>query len=369
MAHIVTEFMTSLKKQARLLKQDRRGSMLVAGGILMPLIILFCAVAIEYSMSIRLTNKVQNTADAALMAAAIEIKKLDDLDNETFVESELQRHFNNHFAANMGDTMPPAYQVAKMDYDPDENSVKAEVSFDYNHAFSLISGNGSEGHSVETQIGLTTQSKEPISMILVLDKSGSMGGNNRMGSLKTAVASMTQQLNTADPETKYVRMGVVFYNSSTSGLTVDWGSNTANALVQATHAGGGTNSTGAMTIAVDRLIGNAEDQNHSQRNNGSPRKIILFLTDGANNQSSSDTATISHCDRAKNNNVEIYSVAFEAPAQGQALLNNCASSADHYFNSQNSAQLIAAFSEIAEITAGRLAFWTCLGKMPGLMLI
>ncbi len=273
------------------------------------------------------------------------------------MEAQLNTVFNDHFTANMGGSLPQAFSITEMDYDPDDNKVRAKVSYEYHHSFSKIGGSDNHDQSVETEIGLTTESKEPLSMILVLDKSGSMGWNNRMPTLKTAVAGMAQQLATADPDEKYVRMGVVFYNTSPTSLTMDWGTTTTNNLVQAVSPGGGTNSSGAMNTAVNHLFGDNESLQHSSKNNGNPRKVILFLTDGDNNHSSYDTATINECNRAKmNNNIEIYAIAFEAPPGGQALMGNCASSPDHYFNSQNSAELIAAFSEIAEISSGHLAF-------------
>ncbi len=75
MTQNITKIFSKIRKQSRSINRDENGNMLVTAGVLMPLIVLFCAVAIEYSMAISLNQRVQNTADAALMAAAIEVKK------------------------------------------------------------------------------------------------------------------------------------------------------------------------------------------------------------------------------------------------------------------------------------------------------
>ena len=337
------------------------GNLLITAGILMPAVMLGCALAVEYSMASRLSSKVQNVADAALMAAAIEVRKLEDLDDEDLVKDELERHFEDYFIANMGNSLPPEFKVAELDYDTDTNRVRTVVSYQYTHSFYNVTGQGYRNQShnqwIESEIGLTKRKKQPLSMIMVLDKSGSMGWDNRMQSLKTAVANMSATLTESDPDEEYVRTGVVFYDTRTTSLTVGWGSDDTNQRVQATHAGGGTDSSVAMRRAVNHLYGNHEEQKHSERNSGSPRKVILFLTDGNNNRPISDTKTISSCDKAKmNNRIEMYTIAFEAPVQGQRLLSNCASSAEHYFHSRNSAELIAAFEKIAESESGQLAF-------------
>lgn len=59
-----------------------------------------------------------------------------------------------------------------------------------------------------------------------------------------------------------------------------------------------------------------------------------------------DADTVSVCNALKAQNVSIYSVAFEAPPGGVALMESCASSPGHFFNSSG-AQLVAAFRTIA----------------------
>jgi len=79
------------------------------------------------------------------------------------------------------------------------------------------------------------------------------------------------------------------------------------------------------------------------------------MTDGANNSSSSDSNTKRYCDKAKQDNIEIYSVAFKAPAQGEQLLEYCASTTSHYFDADNSQELLAAFQAIGALVAEHIS--------------
>ena len=57
----------------------------------------------------------------------------------------------------------------------------------------------------------------------------------------------------------------------------------------------------------------------------------------------------SNCAAAKTAGIEIYGIAFAAPANGQSVINNCASApkTNYYFNSTNGTALDAAFQQIA----------------------
>ena len=75
---------------------------------------------------------------------------------------------------------------------------------------------------------------------------------------------------------------------------------------------------------------------------------MIFMTDGDNNRRSDDTVTKQHCDRIKNDGIEIYAVAFQAPRRGRDLLRYCASSENHYFDADDSQEFLAAFDEIGD---------------------
>ncbi|WP_430403744.1 pilus assembly protein TadG-related protein [Hyphomonas sp.] len=83
-------------------------------------------------------------------------------------------------------------------------------------------------------------------------------------------------------------------------------------------------------------------------------KAMILMTDGAFNthfssgQGNSFDQAKALCDAAKAAQVVIYTVAFQAPSQGQEILQYCASSADHAFNPENGQQLKDAYQKIAK---------------------
>jgi Flp pilus assembly protein TadG len=63
-------------------------------------------------------------------------------------------------------------------------------------------------------------------------------------------------------------------------------------------------------------------------------------------EGSMDTTMLQSCTQAKDNDVIVYGIAFEAPSQGQYVISNCASSPSHYFNAQG-LEIQTAFRAIA----------------------
>ena len=82
-------------------------------------------------------------------------------------------------------------------------------------------------------------------------------------------------------------------------------------------------------------------------------KSVILMTDGRFNitydddQGNSVNQSKVLCKEMREAGVQIYSVAFKAPASGQAVLQNCASSPDHYFEPENGDELISVYEEIA----------------------
>ena len=64
------------------------------------------------------------------------------------------------------------------------------------------------------------------------------------------------------------------------------------------------------------------------------------------NSSTKNTRTKAICDAAKAENIVVYTIAFEAPSSGKAVLKDCASSDSHYFD-VDGLDIVDAFSSIA----------------------
>ncbi len=81
------------------------------------------------------------------------------------------------------------------------------------------------------------------------------------------------------------------------------------------------------------------------------QKVIILMTDGQNTTSqyiNSDTATDKLCTNIKNENVKIFTIAFQAGSTAENLMKNCATKHSYYFNASSPEGLTSAFSTIAK---------------------
>ncbi len=93
----------------------------------------------------------------------------------------------------------------------------------------------------------------------------------------------------------------------------------------------------------------------SQANNPTKnvRRYAILMTDGSFNthyetsQGDSSAQAGSLCAAMKADGIEIYSVAFNAPSDAQAVLGDCATSSSHFFTATDGAQLQSVYDTIA----------------------
>ncbi len=81
-------------------------------------------------------------------------------------------------------------------------------------------------------------------------------------------------------------------------------------------------------------------------------KVAILMTDGEFNvdyMSNGDSFAHAkkYCDAMKAENIQIYTVAFKAPKDGQEILSYCASNAGQYFNASSGDELADAYQKIA----------------------
>ncbi|MFS8044595.1 vWA domain-containing protein [Rhizobium sp. BR 314] len=234
--------------------------------------------------------------------------------------------------------------------------------------------------SSSTTSGTAVQ-KTALSMEIVLDKSGSMWLDTetidksktrcdqyyikndslykyknqespcyvkKIDALRTAAGNLLDQLDAADPKSQFVRTAGIAWSSQVDiSNELGWGTgDTRDNVIDLLAAGGGTESTAPMQLAYSKLTSSTEAGAQNSRGNKTFDKIIVFMTDGDNNSTSSDTTTLSVCKKAKEQGMQIYTVAFMAPDRGQNLLKSCASSSSNYFDARQMTDLVAAFKTI-----------------------
>lgn len=368
-------FSVNLKRLFR----DRRGNFAVMSALLLPIGLGLAGLAIDTTAMITTKAALQNAADAAALAAATAMAN----DKATvqqaealavnFITGQMANHttsgtpFDYASCTNVTTTETPTAGTGK------KYNVTVETCEDVSFtSFSVLMGKAGTTIHVKSSTEAAAESKEAVSMYLVLDRSGSMGeftntvkgtGTCKEGrryvtctiyytkieALRIAATNLMNQLAAADPTISYVRMGAVSYNDQTQTPTnLTWGVTNAKNYVAALTSTGGTDSTVAFKTGYQALNQASENTAHQTKNGQVPKKTIVFMTDGDNNYTSADTYTKQWCDAARNNGVEVYSVAFMAPDRGKALLNYCATTAGHYFAAENATQLNAAFEYIGQ---------------------
>jgi len=163
-------------------------------------------------------------------------------------------------------------------------------------------------------------------------------------------------------------------NSSLLPLTEDFGAvnNSINDLEadQETYIPSGL-IWGWRTLMPEAPFVEADTEDYDER-----KHVMILMTDGENSksyggekghgpaavfhwQSNTDAAnqlTSDLCQNIKDDGIELYTIAFEVDSlDTQVMLQNCASSADKYFDAENADQLTTAFEDIGrELAAVRL---------------
>lgn len=386
------------------LRSDRAGNFGMLTAIVLPMILAVGGMAIDLTRVVSARASLQDAADAAALAAASALAN----DGKSQTEAKLLAMRFLKTQMHTGGVEAEGGDAANDDDDNDDNydigantsiliketallgngksysvdvATKYEVKF---NAFTRLFGQKSTELNAKSSAESATESKNALSMFLVLDKSGSMAwitnekdklvnscinwteanwGNSKtkatspcyvskMAALKLAVASLFTQFAIADPTNTFVRTAAIAYDSTTyTPSELAWGSTASLAYVNLLNADGGTASGNATKTAYNRLMLATENTTHKTKNGQVPTKYLVLMTDGANNSSSDDTTTKTTCTTAKANGVEIYTVAFMAPTAGQNLLKACATDAEHYFEAANMAALVAAFKVIGERTS------------------
>lgn len=400
------------KNRVRALFADRQGNFAMMTAIALPMLMGVAGAGLELTKAMQVKSDLQSATDAATLNAATQFRESEGEKSD----EELKANFVQFLAGQEFAKGLPEADIKKLE--GDVNSVTSRSKTAKGTTFK-ISTTVKREMQLNPLLGLlwnktltisatsTAESSvnkgSPLSMYLVLDRSGSMSFKtdtvdkskyscsnydtvswpnpmrsntpcyvNKITSLKTAVSYLIDTLNTSDPTYKsngnpasqLIRTSAVAYNdkaSPTQGL--DWGTKRASGYVNALSATGGTDASGALNAAFNALKSSNPDEAkaHLEAGNKSFQRIIVLMTDGemtgnsSNWSSSVDNAVRTTCASAKADDIKIYTVAFMAPPKGKSLLQACATSADNYYAPENMEEIVEAFGDIARKAAGNVS--------------
>ncbi len=310
-----------------------------AGALTMILVVV--GAAYEYSGMNSAKVKLQNSLDTAALAAASIIRT-----DKKNAKNTAEKVLKVNIALIDGISLKGKTKV-KVDNKTQEITVSAKV--DYQTVFGGILGMNNVEITSSSTSGFAIETMNPFAVYLILDVSGSMSwlssdGKVKIQSLKKAVDDMFYTLYSTSENpsllTSTIRTGFASYNTSLGNVVnMNTGYSATTNDVHNLAAGGGTNSTPGFQYAYDQIKAEMASENKLGA-------YMVFMTDGDNNKPTWDVSTLALCEQAKLDNITIFTVAFEAPAKGKALLKACATDPSKSYNSANSTSLNMAFRDI-----------------------
>ncbi|WP_421778906.1 VWA domain-containing protein [Hoeflea sp.] len=362
-------------------------------GILVPVVFVAGSLAVDTTNALSMKTHLQNAADSAALATTTQLAE------GTIVEGQAKAYaidfFNGQVAGATEDfegfTVVPSVDVTHTGSGKKTvwNVEVAAVGSQKSSALAKLAGKTSLDVTVSATSQSARDASNPISMMLVLDRSGSMGWASgrttqetrprycgwgwyryqcgtetvtvdvpKITVLKEAVGKLVNHIVEADPDDEYARIGAVAYNSSTNyddKFSITWDKPKVTDFANDLNANGGTYSVDAMKWAHEQVTGVGEVNAHFSKNGSKdPSKFIVFMTDGKNDTGSSsgdayaDRMTKEHCQSAKDAGTTIFAVAFQAPPEGKSLLQDCASGSKFYYDAESADELTKAFEAIGE---------------------
>ncbi|CVI22328.1 conserved hypothetical protein [Agrobacterium fabacearum CFBP 5771] len=408
---------SAYQKMTRRFLADTGGNFGMMTAILLPVLLGFAGAGMELANVMQVKADLQNTADSAALAAATEAR----LKEGALTDEQIKEIAKAFIASQMEKTLTEEEKKALEKNSPvnigttdDARGKTYTIQTTINYQMQLNPLLGFFGAKTldlaATGTAVSTVNKgAPISMYLVLDRSGSMSFKtdtlntkktscqnytvdnwgsypnlkntspcyvNKATSLKTAVGYLVATLNKADPTytanggSELVRTGASVYTHETyAAQPITWGTSSIAIYVDKQipeFPSGGTDARSSLNAAYNALkkANTVEAKEHKDKKSESFERYIVLMTDGemtgnSSSWSSSIDQTVRNtCDTAKKDGIKIFSVAFMAPDKGKSLLQHCASSLDNYYAPENMEQIVTAFGEIARKAAGSLATLT-----------
>lgn len=339
---------------------NKDGNFAIMLSLALPVLLIAGSLALDTTNAMSMKTRMQNAVDSAALATSTRLSQEEGLsieDARAFAATFLQGQMEEDMPVFADMNVKPSIIITPVE---DNGTTVWSVAITMTGTQTVtpmarMMGRESlsVGVSSKSQSASTAAQQGALSMALVLDRSGSMDwdleGQRKIDVLKTAVGGLLSQLETADPDQQFVRIGAASYSTYMTGSqNLNWKPEKTRTFVNALPASGGTDSTQAFNWAFGKVGADSEVTAHKNKSGQVPDKFIVFMTDGDNNYSSADSSTKILCDKAKGEGIEVYTVAFAAPTRGKQLLAYCATSADHFYDANSSAALIAAFESIGK---------------------
>ncbi len=214
-----------------------------------------------------------------------------------------------------------------------------------------------------------------VDVVLVMDRSGSMSGDNN-DQMRAAAKNLVDALNLGPDAAQVGVTSFADQEQLDQGLTTSAAD--AKSAIDTIGANGSTNIEGGINGGEEELRGSESGTDYSSQisPSGNDRsdadKIMVVLSDGSpnvNDDSSGDYTQDGdqgaqfgeddpreEADRAKANGVEIYTIGLGTSSNTEDLLEDMASDSDHFYTG-GAGQLTQIFGQISQQIAGEESFF------------
>ena len=360
-------------------KNDQQGNVAMMFGGLIFVLLGLLALAIDFSKAYNMRASLTDVADSAALAGAYVATT--DIDNrEAVVQNIIEFHLANANIEN---------QTSSINFDDTSSELVVTLRGQVQTSFAGLFGFSKLNVAGQSVTTFGQNNINPISLAFVLDVSGSMNGQSSSGgskieALQSSVETMFDVIEDTAPrkdvlQTK-IRTGMTAFDIdlvTEHTVPMGFGWTTVEHEVFDLKPSGDTNTTPAFDLAFQMLANDTHNADNL-------RKFLILMTDGENDDLNENANTIVLCNQAKAQGIQVFSIAFEAPQEGQDLLRACASgnneisdesdtqsvtiSADlnqqgntvpvandaetdgqqYYFDAQNANELEAAFRQIGQ---------------------
>ncbi len=399
----------SLRKMWNKWAENEDGNFAIMGAVALLALVLITGLATDSQYLMNKQQRLQSASDAIALVA---------FQSGERDAGQLQSIANEYLENNFSDEEFQQLSISSIMRDGDEVSIVLSQNLQDDSGFFIPRPDAAV--SARSQAG---NAGEPINISLVLDTTGSMGQQGRIQALKRAANAFIDQLEKVDND--QFRISVVpfaqYVNIGDSRIDDSWVQPAANNSLRgcvgsrlgpqalrpeyagdpiiAVSATSGNDSCGTEILPLTRNLTDVRDKVDSLNTRGftylpagliwgwrslepslplteaqativngqEPRKVMIFMTDGANtvrqagtnhiidfNNGQANQQTTKLCSDAKARDVEIYTVALQINDVATLnLVSNCASSMAQSFDAQNEAELISAFEQIGR-ELGRL---------------
>lgn len=297
-------------QQVQNYKQDERGAFSIMFAVSALTLIMAAGVAYDTNRLLSTKSRAQLTSDSIGLVASIYVKnngQSPKSNSDGFVHNRWYdaKTAGVDFGAATASGNAAKFKVV---YDSENAQAVVHVSAEMRPSFMNAFGVSKMTFNSKSVVKYAQSDvKDPASVFLVMDNSGSMGWGDkikpskngavapgtqrRITGLKSTVKEFNDYLGAAvapdpsNPDKKFLRMGMTAYSSGLiSSRTVNpmWGT-LPTVSINAMVAGGGTDSRQSMAKARTWMQG--EGVFHKAMNGtDKPLKYVIFMTDGVNNQ-------------------------------------------------------------------------------------